>query len=220
MSQGSAISLHSATARGPARRPAGTRRAGRTRSSPRPSARGEVEAEPVDVHLLAPVAQASMTSRRPVGRSRVERVAAAGDVDVAPPVVVEAVVGRVVEPAEAERRPVGAALGGVVEDDVEDHLEARRVQRLHHPLELDDLRPVVARGRVLGVRARRSRSTGSPSSCAGRAPRAHSSCTNWCTGISSTAVTPRSTQMLDRRRVGEAGVGAAQRPRARRGAAG
>ena len=36
------------------------------------------------------------------------------------------------------------------------------------------------------------------------------SCTNWCTGISSIAVTPSVSEVVDDRRVREPGVGAAQ----------
>ncbi len=98
--------------------------------------RGEVEAEAVDVHLAHPVAEA-VEDQAPDDRLvRVERVAAAGVVGVLGAVVAEDVVGVVGEPAERERRPVGAAFGGVVVDDVEDHLDPGAVQRLHHVAEL------------------------------------------------------------------------------------
>ena len=44
------------------------------------------------------------------------------------------------------------ALGGVVVDDVEDHLDAGAVQRLDHPLELAHLLAARARRRVERVR--------------------------------------------------------------------
>ncbi len=66
----------------------------------------------------------------------VHRVAAAGVVEIAPRLRIEQVVGRVVEPAPAEGRAALVALAGVVEDDVEDDLDARLVQGLHHLLEL------------------------------------------------------------------------------------
>ena len=53
-------------------------------------------------------------------------------------------------PAEAQRRAERAALGGVVVDHVEDHLEPGGVQRLDHRLELVDLLAAVA-GRAVGV---------------------------------------------------------------------
>ena len=48
--------------------------------------------------------------------------------------------------------PELVALGGVVVDHVEDHLEAGRVQRLDHLLELDDLLAVVAGAGVAALR--------------------------------------------------------------------
>ena len=42
-------------------------------------------------------------------------------------------------PAERQRRAEVVPLGRVVVDDVEDHLDAGAVQRLHHRLELVDL---------------------------------------------------------------------------------
>ena len=44
------------------------------------------------------------------------------------------------------------AFTGVVVDDIQDDLDAGRVQRLDHPLELDDLGTVLAATRVLVVR--------------------------------------------------------------------
>ena len=67
----------------------------------------------------------------------VEGVAAPGVVHVVLPVRRhEVVVDAVVEPLEVDRRPLVVALVGVVEDDVEDHLDAGLVQRLHHVAEL------------------------------------------------------------------------------------
>ena len=74
------------------------------------------------------------------GMRHVQRVAAAGVVHVVTPVAVQAIVGGVVEAAEAERRPQVVALGGVVVDDVEDDLDPLLVEDLHHRLELVDLR--------------------------------------------------------------------------------
>ena len=84
---------------------------------------------------------------------RVERVPRAGEVHVVPRVVRhQPVVALVVDALEREHRPEVVALGGVVVDDVEDHLDARLVQRLHHPLELAHLLAVPARRRVERVR--------------------------------------------------------------------
>ena len=51
----------------------------------------------------------------------------------------ETVVGGIVDAAEGEHRPHVVSLGGVVVDDIEDHLDSRSVQRLHHSLELPHL---------------------------------------------------------------------------------
>ena len=66
----------------------------------------------------------------------VQGVAGAGVVGVARAVLLENVVSGVVQPAEAQRRAALVALGGVVEHDVEDHLDAGAMQRLHHVAEL------------------------------------------------------------------------------------
>ena len=115
--------------------------------------RREVEAEAVDVHLGDPVAQRveDHPQRRRV--RRVDGVAAAGDVEVRRAVVHPVdvlVVADVVEAAEAQRRAERAALGGVVVDHVEDHLEPGPVQRLDHRLELVDLLAAVP-GRAVAV---------------------------------------------------------------------
>ena len=54
-------------------------------------------------------------------------------------------------PLKRQHRAQVVALGGVVVDDVEDHLDAGAVQRLDHPLELAHLLAAPAGGGVLGV---------------------------------------------------------------------
>ncbi len=109
--------------------------------------RGEVEAEAVDVVRVDPVAEAVEDQLRRDRVVDVERVAAAGEVEQ--PVRVlrrDHVVGLVCQSAQADRRPVRSRLAGVVEDDVEDHLEAGVVERLHQIAELVDRAvPVVRR---------------------------------------------------------------------------
>jgi hypothetical protein len=93
------------------------------------------------VHLLHPVPEAvedHPPHERLVG---VEGVAGAGVVGVARGVILQDVVGRVVDAAQAERRPLVVTLRGVVEHHVEDHLEPGRVQRSNHPPKLVDLAP-------------------------------------------------------------------------------
>ncbi len=68
----------------------------------------------------------------------------------------------VVEAAQRERRAVGAGLGGVVVDDVEDHLDAGVVEGLDHRLELRDLLAAVARRAVRRVRGEEAQGVVAP----------------------------------------------------------
>ena len=87
-----------------------------------PEAGREVESESVHVHLLHPIAQRVHHQAQRRWLMEVEGVATPGVVDVMRAVVCEPVVHGVVDPAEAQGRPPLAALGGVVEYHVEDHL--------------------------------------------------------------------------------------------------
>ena len=84
--------------------------------------------------------------------THVEGVAGARVVHVVKRVGGEAVVGRVVDAAEAQRRAQVVALGGVVVDHVKDDLDARLVQGTDHRLELGHLLPACALGGVAVVR--------------------------------------------------------------------
>ena len=98
---------------------------------------GQVEAEAVDVHLGHPVPQAVHDQLQHVRVAHVQAVAGARVVHVVARVVgVEPVVGGVVDAPERQHRAQVVALGRVVVDDVEDHLDAGLVQGLHHLLEL------------------------------------------------------------------------------------
>jgi len=103
---------------------------------------GEIEAEAVHVHLADPVAQAVHHQLDDVGLTDVERVAGAGVVDVvARALRARSVVGLVVQATHGQDRAAMVALPGVVVDDVEDDLQAGRVQGPHHGLELVHLLP-------------------------------------------------------------------------------
>src|SRR5206468_9204927 len=90
------------------------------------------------------------------GAAGVEVVAGGGRIPVAGLVVGQGVVGRVVDAAQVDIAHgiprAGAALPGVVEDDVEPDLDPLRVHRLDHILELGHL---LARdvGAGVGVRS-------------------------------------------------------------------
>ncbi|GAA3178899.1 hypothetical protein GCM10020255_071790 [Rhodococcus baikonurensis] len=81
----------------------------------------------------------------------VDRVAAPGQIDVAA-VAVEKVVARAVQTSPADTDSVDALLAGVVVDDVEDDLDACRVECVDHDPELGDF---AARScRVSGMRGK------------------------------------------------------------------
>ena len=113
---------------------------------------GQVEPEPVDVHLGHPVAQRVHDQLQRVRVADVEGVPGARVVHVVLLVVLDQpVVRRVVDPLEAQGRPEVVALGGVVVDHVEDHLDPGLVHGLDHGLELLHLLAVGRVGRVAGV---------------------------------------------------------------------
>ena len=99
----------------------------------------EVEAEAVDVAVLDPVAQRVHHHLHHARVAGVDGVAGAGGVEIVARIVGQHVVAGVVEAAERQGRPELVALGGVVVDDVEDHLDAGLVHPLHHVLELGDV---------------------------------------------------------------------------------
>ena len=114
---------------------------------------GQVEPEAVHVHLGDPVAQGVHDQLEGLGAGEVHRVPGARVVHVVPLVALdEVVVAGVVQPAQAEHGALVVALGRVVVDHVEDHLETGGVQVLHHLLELADLAAHLRGGGVGGVR--------------------------------------------------------------------
>jgi hypothetical protein len=102
--------------------------------------RGQVEPEPVHVHLLDPVAQAVHDELERSWMGHVQRVPTAGVVHVVARIVGhQPVVAGIVHPPETDRGPQVAPFPGVVIDHVQDHLDARLVQGLHQRLEFGDL---------------------------------------------------------------------------------
>ena len=97
--------------------------------------RRQVEAKAIDMHLLDPEAQAVHHHLQHARLADVQRVAAAGEV-VAAPVGIQAVAAGLVEAAPGDRRPALVALGAVVVDHVQQHLDAGGVQPAHHLAEL------------------------------------------------------------------------------------
>ena len=91
----------------------------------------EIEAKAVKAAVEHPPLQRAdghVDHQRAVER---EAIAGAGVVDVKRRIVrIEAEPGRVIEAAKRQRRPELVALAAVIEDDVEDRLHARRMQRV------------------------------------------------------------------------------------------
>ena len=88
----------------------------------------------------------------------VERVAGAAVIGVARAIFLKDVVGAVVQTTETQRRPGVVAFGGVVEDHVENDLDARPMQRLDHVAELvNGTQRILARAVALVRRKERDR---------------------------------------------------------------
>ena len=99
---------------------------------------GQVEAQPIDVHVRDPVAQAGEHEVADDGVVAVNGVAAAGEIEVGaggPEEVVELVI----EAPEGIGSASVVPLAGVVEDDVENHLDAGLVEDPDHFAEFHDL---------------------------------------------------------------------------------
>ena len=115
--------------------------------------RGQVEAEAIHMHLLHPVAQAVHDQLQHLRMAHVQAVAGARVIHVVARIVRhQAVVGRVVDAAEAQHRAHVIAFGRVVVHHVENHLDAFAVQRLHHALELGHLAARVAGAGIARIR--------------------------------------------------------------------
>ena len=113
------------------------------------------------MHLRDPVPQAVEDHAPNDGLIGVERVAGAAVVGVLRAILVEDVVHLVGETAETHSGPRGIPLGGVVIDDVEDHLDAGAVQRLDEVAELIDRTESILARAVAGMR-REERDRGVP----------------------------------------------------------
>ena len=117
--------------------------------------RGEIEAKPIHMHLLHPVAQAIHDHSAHDGVVAVKRIAYPAIVDILGPVVrVQHVVDPIVNAAQRDRGPVVTVLGRVVEDHIEDDFDAGAVQGLDHVAELIHRSLANRAGTVLPVRCK------------------------------------------------------------------
>ncbi len=159
----------------------------------------EIEAESVDVHLRHPVAQAVHDQLDRARVAHVEAVAGAGVIGVEARVLgSQAIVGGVVDAAEARASGRG---GCPRRCGCRRRRESPRCPPSGSVFTIDlnsyTCWPSPPR-RVARRRARRSRSSCSPSSSSGLCSARCRSMTNWCTGRSSTAVTPSALKVLER----------------------
>ena len=97
---------------------------------------GEIETEAVDVHLGDPIMQTLQDQISHVGMVTVNGVAAAGIVVIHPGHRIDDVINRIVQPSEGISRAALIPFAGVVEDDIQNHLDAGFVQGFDHLLEL------------------------------------------------------------------------------------
>ena len=114
--------------------------------------RRQIEAETVDVIVVDPMPQAMEDHLADDRMVAVERVAAARVVAIRPAAVLQHVVDLIFQSLEAERRAVLVSFGGVVEHDVENHLDARPMQGQHRLLELADLAAGLAADGIAAMR--------------------------------------------------------------------
>ena len=91
------------------------------------------------MHLVDPVAQAVHHHLQDAGMNQVQSVAAAGVVDVVAAVGLEPVIGRIVDAPEAQGRPHLVALGSMVVDHIQQHLDAGIMQALDHGFEFTQI---------------------------------------------------------------------------------
>ncbi len=111
--------------------------------------RGEIEAEPIHAALGGKVAQRIHHELEHAWVLHIERIASARVIHVVTRRPRdEPVVALVVDPFETKRGAEMIAFRRVIIDHVHDDLEPRRVQALHHLLELRHLRPRHPRRRV------------------------------------------------------------------------
>jgi hypothetical protein len=94
-----------------------------------PERDAEIEAETVDMERRGPVAQRIHHHLQYARMGQIDGVAGAGVVDAMPAIVLnQAIIARVVEPAERQRRTELAAFRRMVVDDVENDLDAGCMQ--------------------------------------------------------------------------------------------
>src|SRR5690606_30086242 len=99
----------------------------------------QIEAKAIHLHHSAPVAQTIQYHLQYTRMNQVERVTTAAVVDIAGAVLLlQAIIGKVVDTTERECWPQVAAFCGVVEHDIQYHLHPCIMKAIHHLTELQD----------------------------------------------------------------------------------
>ena len=114
---------------------------------------GQIEAETIHVHLHHPVAKRGQDEVSDHRVIRIDAVPGPSVVPIEAPVLLKHIEDGIVQATQAEGRAQFIPLGGVSKDDVQDDLNTRLVEGLHHLLELQ---PLLAQVSTAGVGALRS----------------------------------------------------------------
>jgi hypothetical protein len=172
---------------------------------------GQVEPEPIDMHVVHPVTQAVHHELQHARLTQIQRIAATRVVDVRVGALVrQPVPRRVVQPPPAQRRPGFVGLAGVIEDDIEDHFDAGPVQGSHHGPKLIAHGARVGRRRITGLRAKEAERVVAP--VIDEPPVRQVPLVQVLVHRQQAdRGDAEPLQMRQHRRVGEAGIGAAQR---------
>ena len=162
------------------------------------------------MHLQHPVAEAVHDQLQHPRVGHVQRVATTGEVDVVAAVVRrQPVVRRIVDAAQGQRRAQLIAFRGVIVDNVENDLDAGGVQGLDHALELSHRRQRIAGGGIAQVGGEERERVVAP--VVGQPARDQMAIVRVVVHRHQfERGDPQALEVLDDRRSGERGVGAAE----------
>ena len=111
--------------------------------------RGEVESEPVHVHIQNPVAEAVHDELQHLGMPHVQRVARSRVVHVVARIIRhQPIVRAIVDASKAQRGAEMVAFRGVIVYNVEDYFDACPMQAFYHGFEFAQLLPLIAAARI------------------------------------------------------------------------
>ena len=131
---------------------------------------GQIETEPVHVHLQNPVPQGIHDELQHVGVAHIQTVAGAGVIHVIALIFGKAVIIGIIDSLETEHRTEMVAFCRMVVDDIQNNFDVGLVQRLDHLLEFSHGRARDACRRHIHYEARNNRWNYSPSSFASLDP--------------------------------------------------